>query len=57
MNAPMDANWQTWAALGVVAIAAALLAWRAWRRRGNHDGCDCAGARAGRELNRLRRRR
>jgi len=51
----MVEHWQTGAALGVVAIAAALLFWSWWRRRGQHEGCDCPGSKAGRELRKLKR--
>jgi hypothetical protein len=38
-------DWQTWAALAVVAIALALLIRRALRRRGDCGGnCDCPRA-------------
>ncbi len=52
----MTSNWQTWAALGVVVLAAVLLFRSWWRRRGQHEGCDCPGSRAGRELRDLKRK-
>lgn len=55
MNAMMDPQTQTWFALAVVSVTAVLLAFAWWRRRGRHDGCDCPGARAGREVRKLKR--
>jgi len=52
----MDNDWQTWAALGIVALAVALMVRRAWRRRGSHEGCGCVGAQTDRELKALKRR-
>lgn len=52
----MNTDWQTWVALGLVALAAALLLRRVLRRRGSHDGCDCVGAQTNRELKALKRR-
>jgi hypothetical protein len=52
----MKENWQTWAALGIVALAAMLLLWSWWRRRGQHEGCDCPGNKAGKELRALQRK-
>jgi hypothetical protein len=51
----MSSLMQTWLELGVVAIAAAWLAWRWWTRRHHHEGCDCPGAGGG-ELAKLKRK-
>ncbi|MGH8017501.1 MAG: hypothetical protein ACREIA_04310 [Opitutaceae bacterium] len=52
----MNTDWQTWAALIVVAAAAVLLARNAWRGRNRHDGCGCPGATNSRELSKLKKR-
>jgi hypothetical protein len=51
----MDSQTQTWLALAVVFVTAVLLGWSWWRRRGRHEGCNCPGAKAGRELRKFRR--
>jgi hypothetical protein len=52
----MNANWQTWAALLVVAVAAVLLVRSVWRGRNRHDDCGCPGATNSRELTKLKKR-
>lgn len=52
----MDANWQTWVALGIVAVTAVLLVRTAWKRRHRHEGCGCAGAANNREFEKLKKR-
>jgi hypothetical protein len=52
----MNNDWQTWAALGIVALPLALLVRRAFRRHRSHHDCGCAGVDAGRELRSLQRR-
>jgi hypothetical protein len=51
----MIENWQTLAALALVAIAAGFLIRSAWRKRDGHEGCDCPGAKTGRELRSLKK--
>jgi hypothetical protein len=51
----MNSATQTWIALAVVALTVALLGWSWWRRRGQHEGCDCPGAKTERELRKLKR--
>ena len=52
----MNTDWQTWVALGVVAVAAVCLVWSWWRKRGTHEGCDCPGAGNNREWKALKRK-
>lgn len=52
----MDNSWQTWAAFAIVALAALLLVRSWWKRRGQHEGCDCPGTRSNREWRLLQRK-
>jgi hypothetical protein len=52
----VNADLQTWIALGIVALATIYLVVRAWRRRDAHEGCDCPGAVTNRDLAKLKKR-
>jgi len=52
----MDPSTQTRLALAVVVVTAVLLGLAWWRKRGRHEGCDCPGNQAGKELRELKKR-